>query len=274
MAQADNFMWLPGGDIFGETTDDSFSKLRAFEVFDFNIFVKNGTERSLRKKKKKKKDDEEDEDAPKKQEVATRSEVQVVKSVPGVFAQKLEQSGRFHWSRPYSISRAASIRDVSTPGAGNASIRSLASDSETEQKDAGDLKFENLEFEKYVDSASAPLYRACSEGTPIPTIMMAIRKAGGDPLRYLQYIFRDNRVTGISWRDGGGRTLVSESFTISFKAMGMQYIQQNADRTLAAGKQWAWNVVMQDVHGKGTGTLEVDNLPPAPSFLPGLSTRK
>jgi type VI protein secretion system component Hcp len=268
MAQADNFMWLPGEDIFGETTDDSFRKLGAFEVFDFNIIVKNGTERSLRKKKKKKKDDEEDEDAPKKQEVATRSEVQVVKSVPGVFAQKLEQSGRFHWSRPYSISRAASIRDVSTPGAGNASIRSLASDSETEQKDAGDLKFENLEFEKYVDSASAPLYRACSEGTPIPTIMMAIRKAGGDPLRYLQYIFRDNRVTKISWKGGGDRA--RESFTISFKAMGMQYIQQKSDGSQEKPKSWSWNVVALGEEGKGAASLNFGRLPAAPEFLPGV----
>jgi type VI secretion system secreted protein Hcp len=183
----DNFMWIPGGEISGETQDAAFSKHDAFEISSFDFSVEWEDEKSDGKLK---------------------------------------------------------------------------------------LKFGEAKIEKFIDSASALLYKASCRGIPIPTIMMAIRNAGGDPLLYLQYIFRDNRITGISWRDGGGRTLVNESFTFSFKAMGMQYIQQKADRTLAAGKQWAWNVVMQDVHGKGTGTLEVDKLPPAPSFLPGLSTRK
>ena len=50
---------------------------------------------------------------------------------------------------------------------------------------AGKAKFEEFQIEKYVDQASAPLYNACTGGAHFPSVCLAVRKAGGDPLLYL-----------------------------------------------------------------------------------------
>ncbi len=129
---------------------------------------------------------------------------------------------------------------------------------------AGKAKFNTITIDKVVDSASTSLYKACSQGAIFPTIMLAIRKAGGDPLLYVQYIFRYNQVTGLTWSGGTGSERVKETMTISFKAMGMQYIQQKADGRPLPGKSWLWNTVNQ-----GVASLEIAGLPPPPRFLPG-----
>jgi type VI protein secretion system component Hcp len=182
----DNFMWFPeksGSQIHGETTDDWFSKKKAFELinFSFNMTAAEATE------------------------------------------------GK---------------------GAAGSS--------------AGKAKFGAFTIDKAVDSASVPLYKACSMGTVFPTIMLAIRKVGGSPLLYLQYIFRYNQVTGITWNGGSGTERPKETLTFSFKAMGVQYIQQMADGREGNKQQWSWNTSDQ-----GGCTLDIKGIEPAPNFLSG-----
>lgn len=127
---------------------------------------------------------------------------------------------------------------------------------------AGKAKFGQFTIEKTVDTASVPLYKACSMGTVFPTIMLAVRKAGGSHLLYLQYIFRYNQVTGITWSGGAGSEAPKETMTFSFKAMGVQYIRQQADGREGNKQQWAWNTAEQ-----GGCTLDIKGIEPAPSFL-------
>jgi type VI protein secretion system component Hcp len=129
---------------------------------------------------------------------------------------------------------------------------------------AGKAKFGSFTIEKSVDSASVPLYKACSQGTVFPTIMLAIRKVGGSPLLYLQYIFRYNQITGITWSGGSGTGRPKETMTFTFKAMGLQYIQQKADGKEGSKQQWSWNTSDQ-----GGCTLDITGIEPPPSFLPG-----
>src|SRR5262245_38573848 len=68
----------------------------------------------------------------------------------------------------------------------------------------GKAKFDEFTIEKAVDLASVPLFVACTVGAHYPSVMMAVRKAGGSHMLYLQYIFRQVFVTNISWSGGGG----------------------------------------------------------------------
>src|SRR6185312_4687594 len=76
---------------------------------------------------------------------------------------------------------------------------------------AGKAKFEEFSIEKFVDLASVPLYNACVGGAHFPSVMLAVRKAGGTNLLYLQYIFRMVFVTNISWSGGGGEEAPRET---------------------------------------------------------------
>ncbi len=132
----------------------------------------------------------------------------------------------------------------------------------------GKPKFGSLTVNKFVDNASTSLYEFCSTGVPIPTINLCIRKSGGDGLLYLQYCFREVQITGISWEGGSGESRPKETFTLEFKAMGMQYIQQSAigRAVSSAPKEWRWSVETEE----GNQTLDIGGVPPdEPVFLPG-----
>ncbi len=115
-----------------------------------------------------------------------------------------------------------------------------------EGDDAGKakVKFETFTIEKKVDLASTLLYKACANSTPFSSAMIAVRKSGGNALLYLQYIFRDVRITGITWGGGSGVEEVGETVTFSFKAMGFQYVQQSVTGVATSNKrQYSYNVV-------------------------------
>lgn len=135
---------------------------------------------------------------------------------------------------------------------------------------AGKAKFQSFEVDKVVDAASTMLYKLCSLGTMIPSLMLASRKASGRApggLIYLQYIFRYVHVTGITW-SGEAEQHGKEKVTFAFKAMGMQYIAQNTDGSAGARQAWSWNTAQQE--GKaGAPTMDIPGLPKAPDFLKG-----
>jgi len=128
----------------------------------------------------------------------------------------------------------------------------------------GKAKFGAITVEKKVDTASVPLYKACSQGTIFPTIMLVLRESGGTPLLYLQYIFRYNQITGISWSGGSGDKRPKEKVTFTFKAMGCQYIQQLPNGREGNKQQWAWNTVDQ-----GVSSLTITGIDPPPNYEPG-----
>jgi len=128
---------------------------------------------------------------------------------------------------------------------------------------AGKVKFDEFSIEKNVDLASVPLYNACTAGAHYPSVMLAIRKAGGSNLLYLQYIFRMVFVTNIGWSGGDGEAAPKETIKFKFGGMGIQYIQQNADGTQGTKMAGLWSTAANKP------TLDVEGLPAAPPFLLG-----
>jgi type VI protein secretion system component Hcp len=135
---------------------------------------------------------------------------------------------------------------------------------------AGKGKFQECQIDKLMDSASVPLYKACSLGTMIPTLMLAVRKAsGGGGLLYVQYIFRYNQVTGITWGGGTGSEGATEKVSFSFKAMGVQYIAQLQDGRQGKRQAWSWSTAKQE-EGVGSPSLDLGpDYPQAPPFMTG-----
>jgi type VI secretion system secreted protein Hcp len=131
---------------------------------------------------------------------------------------------------------------------------------------AGKAKFEEFTIEKFVDLASVPLYIACAAGAHFPSVMLACRKAGGQPLLYLQFIFRMVFVTGITWSGGGGDEAPKETIKFKFGAMGIQYIRQLP----TGGGDTPIQVMWSSLNNKPT--LEVPGLSGAPQFLGGTQT--
>jgi len=128
---------------------------------------------------------------------------------------------------------------------------------------AGKAKFEEFSIEKAVDLASVPLYNACTAGAHFPSLMLAIRKAGGSNLIYIQYIFRMVFVTGINWSGGGGEEAPRETIKFKFGAMGIQYIPQKADGGEGIKIQGLWSTTTNKP------SLDVPGFSAPPPFLDG-----
>jgi type VI protein secretion system component Hcp len=144
----------------------------------------------------------------------------------------------------------------------------ISGDETTEAKSAGassgKAKFGSFTVEKVVDSASVPLYKACCQATVFPSIMVAVRKSGGDQLMFMQYIFRYNQVTGVTWSGGSGTERPKETLVFIFKAMGVQYIPQGPDGRELTKQQWSWNTSNQGAPG-----LTISGIEGPPAFLSG-----
>jgi type VI protein secretion system component Hcp len=128
----------------------------------------------------------------------------------------------------------------------------------------GKAKFGSFSIDKVVDTASVPLYKACTQATIFPSICLAVRKSGGSFLIYMEYIFRYNQIIGIDWDGGSGSERPKETITFSFKAMGLQYIPQLPDGREGRPQQWSWNVSDQ-----GSATLTIAGIDPPPDFIAG-----
>jgi type VI secretion system secreted protein Hcp len=126
---------------------------------------------------------------------------------------------------------------------------------------AGKAKFEEFQIEKFVDLASVPIFNACAAGAHFPSVMLAIRKAGGSNLIYLQYVFRQVFVTSISWNGGGGEEIPKETIKFKFGALGVQYVRQLSTGAAGTPIQALWSQITNKP------TLDVPGLPGPPTFL-------
>jgi len=143
----------------------------------------------------------------------------------------------------------------------------IKGDEATEQEGAGNsgkAKFGTFTVDKVVDSASVPLYKALCRATIFPSIMLAVRKAGGSNLLFMQYIFRYNQVVAVNWEGGSGDERQRETVTFIFKAMGVQYIPQTPDGREGTKQYWSWNTADQ-----GCSSLEIEGIEKPPKFLSG-----
>lgn len=125
----------------------------------------------------------------------------------------------------------------------------------------GKAAFNEFTISKYVDLASVPVFTACTVGAHFPWVFLAIRKAGGVHLIYLQYVFGQVFVTGIDWSGGSGDEPFTENIKFRFGAMGIQYIRQEATGQAAGTQQSLWSAVTN------SPTLVIPGLPTAPSFI-------
>ena len=125
----------------------------------------------------------------------------------------------------------------------------------------GKAQFNEFSISKYVDLASVPVFTACTVGAHFPWVFLAIRKAGGSHLIYLQYVFGQVFVTNIDWSGGTGDDPFTENIKFKYGAMGVQYIRQDAKGQAANTQQSLWSAITN------SPTLVIPDLPTAPKFI-------
>lgn len=108
----------------------------------------------------------------------------------------------------------------------------------------GKASFHPFSFMKKTDKASPVLYQNCCQGQHIATGALTLRKAGGTPLEYLKWKFKELFVDSIAWSGAsGGDDAPMESVTFVYGQMTIDYQPQNAQGQADGGAiHGGWDV--------------------------------
>ena len=105
--------------------------------------------------------------------------------------------------------------------------------------------FQDFSIVKSLDIASPKLALACADGTHIAEVVLALCRAGGDKLQYMEYKMTDCIIS--SHRPGGssqgGETLPLEEVSFNYGKIEWTYTQQKrADGTGSGKMATGWNL--------------------------------
>ena len=107
---------------------------------------------------------------------------------------------------------------------------------------AGKVSVGNLNFTKFVDSATTSLFLATCNGQHYATVTLVVRKAGTTPVEYVKIVMNQVLVTSLSTGGSGGEDRLTENVSLNFAKVQVNYIPQKADGSVEATKTITWNI--------------------------------
>ena len=106
---------------------------------------------------------------------------------------------------------------------------------------AGKANFNDFHFTHHVDKASPVLLKACATGEHIKEATITVRKAGKGQQEFLVIKMSDVVITSVSESDASGGDQ-SETVTLAFAKVDVEYRPQKADGSLDAGLHFKYDI--------------------------------
>ena len=106
---------------------------------------------------------------------------------------------------------------------------------------AGKATFQDLSIVHNIDKASPLLLKACATGTHLKDAIITHRKAGKGQQEYLIVKLNDVIITGVTHGGAGGQP-DSESVTLAFAKVDLEYKPQKPDGSLDAGIHFKYDL--------------------------------
>ena len=105
---------------------------------------------------------------------------------------------------------------------------------------SGKASFSDFNFMHHVDKASPNLLRACATGEHLKEATITHRKSGKGQLEFLVIKMNDVIITGVSHTRDVNQT--SESVSIAFAKVDLEYRPQKSDGSLDAGIHFKYDI--------------------------------
>ena len=102
--------------------------------------------------------------------------------------------------------------------------------------------FQDLSVTKYVDTASPLLMSRCAKGTVIPNATLYVRKAGVNPIEYINIQLSNVVVTSISTGGSGGEDRLTENVTLNFAKLQLDYVPTKPDGSAGTAFSFRWDI--------------------------------
>jgi len=108
---------------------------------------------------------------------------------------------------------------------------------------AGKVNVQDLSFMKNIDTTTTNLIKACCNGSHFKQALLTVRKAGGKTaVEYLKIKLQDLIISNISTGGSGGGDLITESVTLNFAKVSIDYTPQDKAGVAGSTMSAAWNV--------------------------------
>ena len=107
---------------------------------------------------------------------------------------------------------------------------------------AGKVNVQDLNFTKWVDSATPKLALACCSGKHFNNAVLVIRKAGDKPVEYLKIKLDTVLISSISTGGSGGEDRLTENVTLNFSKISLDYIPQDDKGAPGTAIPMSWDV--------------------------------
>jgi type VI secretion system secreted protein Hcp len=108
---------------------------------------------------------------------------------------------------------------------------------------SGKVSVQDLSFTKWFDKASPILQQHCFNGKHIGKAVLVCRKASGDnPLEYLKVTLEDILVSSFNTGGSGGEDRITESVSLNFTKVKIEYTEQTAKGGEGAKPKFAWDI--------------------------------
>jgi len=106
----------------------------------------------------------------------------------------------------------------------------------------GKVQVSDFHFSKYLDKASPKLFEFCATGKHTPKVVLTCRKAGGEQQEYLKLTLSEVIVSSIQNSGSGGDSLPTESVTLNFSKIEIEYKGQDEKGNLTGGVKAGWDL--------------------------------
>lgn len=107
---------------------------------------------------------------------------------------------------------------------------------------SGKVNVQDLTFSKWVDRSTPELFLECCNGKHIKSAVLTVRKAGQKPLEYLKITMENAIISGVTSGASGGQDRLTESITLNFSKVKLDYIPQKQDGTGDAAVTTGWDI--------------------------------
>ena len=110
----------------------------------------------------------------------------------------------------------------------------------------GKVAVHDLSFVKYVDKSSTDLMLFCCNGKHISEATLVVRKAGESPLEYLKIKMTQCLITSVETGGAGEQDRLTETVTVNFAKVEVDYTPQKEDGTGDAATHMGWDIAKNE----------------------------
>jgi len=107
---------------------------------------------------------------------------------------------------------------------------------------AGKVAVHDLSFTHHTDKASGDLFLSCANGKHFDKGILTCRKAGEHPVEFLKITMEHVLITSVNYGGSHQDERVSESVSLNFAKVKLEYTEQKPDGSAGASTPKGWDI--------------------------------